>query len=701
MILQTRYLLIITALLATYSLTGQIIPTSKKNKPDFNPDTILHPFVNGRQLVEITFKEAWKREADWRDGYQPRAMPPGFGMAKPKPDIYLVREQQGKIIKAYNSEKTLEEINRDFKNIPTDPSNNRIGMYPYSQYIPRLRYTYYDQYSQLERMIPGYYRVYSQSPDLLQWNDKNNVYKAGLIDTLGNLVFPISYELIEAAGKNFLIKKDGRFGIIDINKNIIVAVEYDDVIQPDADKFVFSRNKKTSLIYNSNSNQIKKLNNYDWIDSDRLNDIERATKDEGPLLVMVRKNGLSGFINKQQEEIVAPVYDYAKPYFRNGLVPVCRNKKWGYLNAKGVEAIPCQYEDAIDFYEGKAVVVENGVSKCIDTYGNPADGCNMAYSKWESKFELSDKSTFIKCRRIINRSHQYGVVNETGQIIIPIVYENLTGVQINSNKTTWSQEFYKARLHRKMGIISKDGEIILPFEYDNIFDFNAGLNLAVVEKDGKYGLVDLSFKWVIPCRYESLSPYQVRNKILFREGNLWGWMDMNERVEVEPQFDHVGWNEDGKVHIIKNKMHGFIDTAGKTIIPAKYKALASKFYHGWVLAQEGKKWGFLDSTAKTVIPFQYDDARNFEYDITAVQKGKKFGFINRNNEEVVPFIYDFVDYSWAHDKLVKVVRKGKLGYVDQQGKEVIPCIYDDENGYRPGLGHSMKKDGTWSYVKAP
>lgn len=60
---------------------------------------------------------------------------------------------------------------------------------------------------------------------------------------------------------------------------------------------------------------------------------------------------------------------------------------WGYIDLDGNEVIPCKYEDAFDFSEGLALVVENGIEYFIDKKGIKKFQLPMIY---KSTFKVDD-----------------------------------------------------------------------------------------------------------------------------------------------------------------------------------------------------------------------------------------------------------------------------------------------------------------------
>ncbi|MBL7972811.1 MAG: WG repeat-containing protein [Prolixibacteraceae bacterium] len=694
-----RFFILLSLCIVIFNDTGFAQPGKrKKANPVFNPDTVYYPFYNQVQMIEINYKRAWVEEAYHKEGYQPRAMPFGFSMPRVHPGVYIFRNQSGTIIRAYNSGYSLDSLNKIFKDAKKEPSQIITGKssYPVRHSFP-IRVMEYAQ--QLEKAIPGFYKVYTETPQLFTYTPEfDEQFKVGLIDTLGTIVFPIEFDYIESIGNDFLVKKSNLFGVLNKEKQAIIPVAYESVSQT-ADAVIFSNNNKKEKIYDFKKKTVTTLNNYDWIDEDRFDDADQiSTNGKKVNLIAVRKNGLTGFINQQKKEIVTPVYDYAQVNYQEGRSLVCRNNKWGYVDENGKEIIPCQYEDAMNFYQGKALVTSNGSVLCIDINGNVTAGCDEKLIKWEKSSELGDRGSFIKNRYIAGRVHRYGIVDESGKFKAAIYYENITGIRLSNNKTEWSQQYYKARRFSKWGVISKNGDVILPFEYDDIYDFNGGHNKAMLRKDERYGMVNEDFKMLLPCKYEALNYSSIPGKIIFTEKGKQGWMDANLKVQVIPQYNEIGNVANARVRVKKDNFYGIIDTSGKEIVPIRYESLATQFFNGLILASWRKKWGYVDSTGTVAIAFQYDNGRNFSGKITAVQKGKLYGFINRNNEPVSGFMYDFVDYEWTIDGLIKVVKKEKIGFVNQEGREVIPCMYDEERGFNPKLGHYLRLGTVWMYV---
>ena len=68
-------------------------------------------------------------------------------------------------------------------------------------------------------------------------------------------------------------------------------------------------------------------------------------------LAGVEINGKWGFIDKRGNEVIPCKYDYSNNgyFFSEGLAGVKLNEKCGFIDKKGKEVVPCKYDRAEDF----------------------------------------------------------------------------------------------------------------------------------------------------------------------------------------------------------------------------------------------------------------------------------------------------------------------------------------------------------------
>lgn len=219
-----------------------------------------------------------------------------------------------------------------------------------------------------------------------------------------------------------------------------------------------------------------------------------------------------------------------------------------------------------------------------------------SYNHSESTFTIEDKiyqsSHFSQGYAIINDSNFYGLIDSTGVIVIPVIYEYMGFLK---------DDLIVAKKDKKSGYLDTKGKIIIPFIYDLADDFKNGI--AIIQKNGKCGIIDKKGNQITDLIYEHID-----------------------------KFDN---DQSGLARVSRNQKWGFINKSGKEIIPCIYQN-ANFFREGLALVTKTNgTTGFLDKTGKVVIPFEeYIRADNFKNGKAKVQKGDTPFYINTKGEIV-------------------------------------------------------------------
>lgn len=136
--------------------------------------------------------------------------------------------------------------------------------------------------------------------------------KYGVIDLDENIIVPIKYKSFEKAGKDIYITKlNGYYGIMNSRNEILIENEYDK-IKPFQEVFILKKedkyglaNKFGSIIYDTKYEKIKDLNEY----------------------LLIKDNSKYGVINSKGEEISQIKYNAIRMK-RNRLEGKLKNGKW-------------------------------------------------------------------------------------------------------------------------------------------------------------------------------------------------------------------------------------------------------------------------------------------------------------------------------------------------------------------------------------
>jgi hypothetical protein len=160
------------------------------------------------------------------------------------------------------------------------------------------------------------------------------------------------------------------------------------------------------------------------------------------------------------------------------------------------------------------------------------------------------------------------------------------------------------------------------------------------------------------------------------------------QFRIQPQFDVCEQFEDGRALVTKNGETHFIDTSGKTVIPAKFAA-ASSFSEGLaaVRSHNPNLVGYIDRSGTFVIQPKYLSGSDFHDGVAAVADGssQKVGLIDRSGTMIVPPGIDKVICDFRAGRAV-VRRDTRLQLIDTRGR--VLTDWNDDREIQP-LGEGM------------
>lgn len=261
--------------------------------------------------------------------------------------------------------------------------------------------------------------------------------------------------------------------------------------------------------------------------------------------------------------------------------------------------------------------------------------------------------------------------------------------------------------------MSDSGQILLPIEYEYISQFWKEMNIAIVTRNEKSGVIDSNFKVIVPCNYESIQ-FDLTGFLVFKKDGLWGMMDtaMNIKIPAKYQqfngFRQMMYRVDPNPYsmVMRDSLYGYIDKNGREAIPCRFKQLGYEIHYNRVWFKEREKYGFVDTTGKVVIPAIYDRVFDFGSEATAVQKGDKWALIDKKGKLITDFIYDMiVGHTWYDGQYIVVYCKDKCGVIDNKGNEILPCEYEaisnfsQATGFKPQFQVTKNGSTYWESTK--
>ena len=231
---------------------------------------------------------------------------------------------------------------------------------------------------------------------------------------------------------------------------------------------------------------------------------ELGSFSEGMAAVM--RDGKWGYINTKGEEVIpcqfpnADYYNTASP-FHEGLALIQKDGKWGFINTKGDEVIPINIEaEAVGrFSEGLAFVYKSGEDfSVIDKEGNTlfSDKCINFGEYYTDDFDESVLPFYRQGLLYVRISYdKFTVYDKQGNKTKEINQETkdeLDKQEDSKPYTIFLKEFDDNEVLYTVGLKDANGTELLPAIYDEIenygleqyFDAPNGVVLVVLEEIG-------------------------------------------------------------------------------------------------------------------------------------------------------------------------------------------------------------------------
>ena len=213
---------------------------------------------------------------------------------------------------------------------------------------------------------------------------------------------------------------------------------------------------------------------------------------------------------------------------------------------------------------------------------------------------------------VLYMNKRYGLMDKTGRVVLPVIYNDCSDVQGNyvvvqdsSSFTPYVLELSTQRPLRdlskagriklsgvpglfivettrqaksgnllmddktkRFGLINPQGTYVLPAIYKSIYKSDENF-LKIVDTLDNYGFVDLKGKWIVKPAYKSIG--RIREGMAFFKGEdkKYGFMDQAGKVIAQPVYDNAGDFQNGYAFVTLNKETFLLDKKGKPLFKGK------------------------------------------------------------------------------------------------------------------------------------
>lgn len=392
-------------------------------------------------------------------------------------------------------------------------------------------------------------RVYNNT--VLKYKENN---KFGLLSLSGEKITKPLYDEMQSLEDKYgeiLVKKDGKYGVINVKGIMLVGCKYD-YIKGDAYSKDGSYKNSGYIVGNKSSSGML----YGYIDKDEKEVIKleqetiyRVTEiNSDDVYVVASLNGRYA-IYKNKENLTG--YKYISVFYNNGAntFTVQKNKSYGVVNLEGKVVVPEQYDELM------VVGAFIKASKDGENYTFDLSGNRIEHPKFASLQETTTGKYYIS----INDDYKYGLCEKDRTVIIENKYDYIDEVE--------NTGLLIATIGTEVTIYSASGKEIVSVEraelsfVGNYIEVEAAEEMYYLTVDGK--------------KVDNKTVYLENQLYASKENGKWGFVDLKDNVIVDYQYDEITEvNQYGFAGVKKDGKWGVINKNGEVILEPTYESEA-------------------------------------------------------------------------------------------------------------------------------
>jgi len=377
-----------------------------------------------------------------------------------------------------------------------------------------------------------------------------NTYKTMVLNSKGEQIIT-NYDIVQAlenydSSNNLwyendvlLVKKDGKFGLVDFKGQELLKCEYEaiEALKGVKNSFLTKKDGKFGLV--DNIGAIILENNYQKIQP-------VSDKYENGYIV-TDNNKKMGVINRDKTTAVELKYEDIKQIYGDGKYVVKENGKWQIIDNQGTVYLKDKFDEVLSI-QGDNVIVKKDKKCGVITINDE--------NKIQTKYQ--DMSYAFEDNYIFKESNKYGVINLAGEIVLKPTYETLIyreeagffeGSTSNSANTDFIGNDFTVKI---TGILSEinvtDGYMKIrtngEYKYYN-FKFEEKTNIQLLNtntlflsnKNGKYGFVNKEGIVIVDYIYDDAKEQNEFGYCSVKKDGLWGCINSKGEEVITPAYE--------------------------------------------------------------------------------------------------------------------------------------------------------------------
>lgn len=326
----------------------------------------------------------------------------------------------------------------------------------------------------------------------------------------------------------------------------------------------------------------------------------------------------------------------------------------------------------------------NGKSGVIDKTGKTIIEPQYEYIQIPNP----EQAVFV-CYESNNRSK---VLNGNNKEILT-KYKNIQAISNNNTSinNTYQTQVLRYCVDGKYGLISISGKEIVPAIYESIETLEYKDGILKVKKDGKYGLIDINGNEIVKTEFNSIATdgyYNIDSKydkagyiinIRTDEGYRYGYINYKGRQILDTMYTNIKriteLKDDNLIYLItyNNGKAGVLKN-GQTLIENEYENIEFDSVNNIFVLQKNAKQGVYDLEGNMILPIQYENITFAGKYLNANKDGKLLVFDvtgTLQNEDSYKSLDTEADGKYS----ITINRNNQYGVIDSNKTNILENKY--------------------------
>jgi hypothetical protein len=499
--------------------------------------------------------------------------------------------------------------------------------------------------------------------------------KVGLKDSQGQVIIPAEYEALGWSEGGFKIlnnvvgyKVSGSWGIVDINNHVLTQAEYSSLIPAEGNLLVAYKKTPTRHVAGCIDTTGKVIIPFQY-DGLIVNSM-RA--------IAVLKSGGQykyGLID-HEGKVVIPV-DHQKVQSLGSLRYGVQNMQGQYalFTESGKSLTSFLYEKISSFNKNLALITKDGKKGIIDR-----DGIIKVQPAYQ-ELEITDDGS-VRGRK----QNQWTILDGKNTTLQKIEIDSI--IPLNNN-------LFGVKNDGKYELVNGQFNVVASERYSLINNFEN--NKAIVQKEGKCGLISSNGQVLIPANYYSikLDKHYVMASVL---PNQWILMDSLGNRKTSRTYQDID-RFNGIYFAVKNQnYYGAINAEGKETIACVYDSIL-QYMDGKLVVKFRGSYGIIDMKESWIVPPSLAPQQIISTD-RYLQKQGTTTYLKSFDGNMIYFTENKITVKDNH--LTEYVSTGGTWKIDLDGRiisRLMPPVVPYEEVFEETEGlRGIKKEGRYGFV---